>query len=92
MKLRTSLAAGSYCSGQTYTGYVEKAEWNNGYYTAVRSDDGTKRFTNPAYTTFYPNNRPLQVGERVMFTLIPEGYYSAGKISCISPAEPAAGG
>lgn len=92
MRLRTSMRAGSNCSGQSYNGMVEKAEWTSGYYAEVRSEDGSKRYTNPTYTTFYPENRPVQVGEQVMFTLIPEGYASAGKISCIAPtASPASG-
>jgi hypothetical protein len=57
-----------------------------GYYAAIRGDDGSKRFVNIAYTTFLPNNQPLYYGEPVEYSLIPQGYASAGKVACVVPA------
>ncbi|MFM8319517.1 MAG: hypothetical protein ACKOC5_01280 [Chloroflexota bacterium] len=85
MNVRTHLIAGV-CIGDTHQGIVVEVQ-GNGYYAAVRGDDGNKRFVNAAYTTFYPNNQPLYYGERVMYNLIPSGYASAGKVACIAPAE-----
>lgn len=84
MKVQTQLHVGA-CVGETFQGTVIQIT-GNGYYAAVRGADGQKRFVNKAYTSFYPNDQPLYVGEAVMFNLHPAGYPNAGKISCIAPA------
>ena len=84
MKVRTDVSAGG-CLLPSYNGTVIQVQ-GNGYYAAVRGQDGSKRYVNKAYTTFYPNDQPLTLGEPVMFNLHPDGFPNAGKISCISPA------
>jgi hypothetical protein len=71
---------------ETHQGVVIESQ-GNGYYAAIRGDDGSKRFVNAAYTSFYPNNQPLYYGEPVEYTLIPPGYFSAGKVACVAPVQ-----
>jgi len=85
MKTRTSLHAGV-CYGDSQYGIVESTE-GNGYYAAVRSQDGTLLFVNYTYTDFYPDNQALYSGESVYFTIYPPGWQYAGRISCIHPAD-----
>ncbi len=83
MNIKTNLRAGQ-CYGNWQYGVVDKVE-GNGYYAAVREANGNKRFVNYSYTEFYPNNQALWLGEEVYFTLHPQGWANAGKISCIQP-------
>lgn len=85
MKIRTHLHAGL-CNMDTHQGTVIEVQ-GNGYYAAIRGADGSKRFVNPAYTSFFPINQPLYYGEQVEYTLIPSGYNSAGKVACVAPIQ-----
>lgn len=85
MRIKSSLHAGV-CYGDSQYGVVERVE-GNGYYAAVRSQDGSLLYVNYTYTDFYPNNQPLYAGEQVYYTVYPPGWQYAGRISCIYPVE-----
>jgi hypothetical protein len=91
MNVRTQLHAGQ-CFGDIQNGTIIDDSQGSGYYGAVRGDSGSKYYINAAYTTFMPDNQPIYYGERVEFSIIPPGYYQAGKVACVAPeTAPAAG-